>query len=78
MIAGILLLPAIFVCVIQNWLLQLKKSVVTIDLGALARQLRKTASDIPRNSDVSVWLPELLKLCSNKSFTILAVCQDFP
>jgi len=59
-ITGILLVPPdIFVCVIQYWLLQLNKSIVTMDLDALAGQLRKTASEIPRNSEVSVWFPKL-------------------
>ena len=61
-ITGILLVPDIFLCVIQCRLLQLNKSIVTMDLDTLAGQLRKTASEIPRNSDVSVWFPKLFKI----------------
>jgi hypothetical protein len=58
----ITVVPDIFVCVIQYRLLQLNKSIVTMDLDTLAGQLRKTASEIPRNSDVSVWFPKLFKI----------------
>jgi hypothetical protein len=61
-ITGILLIPDIFVCVIQYWLLQLNKSIVTMDLDTLAGQLRKTASEIPKNSDVSVPFPKQFKI----------------
>ena len=61
-IREILLVPETFVCVIRYWLLQLNKSVVTMDLDSLAGQLRKTASEIPRNSDVSVCFPKLSKI----------------
>ena len=62
MITGILLVPGVFVCVIQHWLLQLNKSIVTMDLDTLAGQLRKTANEIPRNADVSFWFPKLFKI----------------
>jgi len=61
-ITGILLIPDIFFCVIHYWLLQLNKSIVTMDLDTLAGQLRKTANEIPKNSDVSVPFPKQFKI----------------
>jgi hypothetical protein len=39
---------------VESVWLQLNKSIVNTDLETLANQLRKTASEIPNTSDVSV------------------------